>query len=93
MKFLSDWQVRIRKEVRKLLFGIKDKLDFLSSPYFVEQLEPIGNNETREIFAFDIQIDEDCMSESSLEKFSSLDDCIDQSHQTETFAIANLIRG
>jgi len=43
------------------------------------------------MFAFENQVDEDCMSESSLEKFSSLDDCIDQSRQTETFAIANLI--
>jgi len=33
------------------------------------------------------------MSESSAEKFTSLDDCIDQSRQTETFAVANLIRG
>jgi len=28
-----------------------------------------------------------------MEKFSSLDDCIDQSHQTEAFAIANFIQG
>jgi len=66
-----------KKGSAKASLGIKDKLDLnLSSPYFVE---PNSNNETREIFAFDNQIDEDCMSESSLEKFSSLDDCIDQS--------------
>jgi len=27
------------------------------------------------------------------QKFNGLDDCIDQSHKTETFSIANLIRG
>jgi len=80
-----------KKGSAKAPLGIKDKLDLnLSSPYFVE---PISNDETREIFAFENQVDEDCMSESSVENFSSLNDCIDQSCQTETFAIANLIQG
>jgi len=69
----------------------KDKLDLnLSPPYFPT---PISNNETREIFAFDAQEDDDCMSISSNQDFTSLDDCVDQSCQTETFAIANLIQG
>jgi len=69
----------------------KDKLDLnLSPPYF---LTPISNNEMREIFAFKNQIDNDSMSISSSEDFTSLDDCIDQSCQTETFSIAILIRG
>jgi len=33
------------------------------------------------------------MSISSSEDFTSLDDCINQSRQTKTFSIANLIRG
>jgi len=70
---------------------LKDKLDLnLSPPYF---LTPISNNETRETFAFDTQEDDDCMSISSNQDFTSLDDCVDQSRQTETFAIANLIQG
>jgi len=69
----------------------KEKLDLnLSPPYF---RTPISNNETREIFAFDTQEDDDSMSISSNQDFTSLDDCIDQSCQTETFAIANLIPG
>jgi len=69
----------------------KDKLDLnLSPPYF---LTPISNNETREMFTFDTQEDDDSMSISSNQDFTSLDDCIDLSRQTETFAIANLIRG
>jgi len=54
----------------------KDKLDLnLSSPYF---LTPISNNETQEIFAFENQAEDDNMSVSSSEDFTSLDDCIDQ---------------
>jgi len=60
----------------------KDKLDLnLSPPYFVTL---ISNNETREIFAFENQVDNDSMSISSSEDFTSLDDCVDQSRQTET---------
>jgi len=62
----------------------------LSPPYFVT---PISNNETQEIFAFENQVDNDSMSISSSEDFSGLDDCIDQSRQTEIFSIANLIQG
>jgi len=69
----------------------KDKLDLnLSPPYF---LTPISNSETREIFAFDTQEDDDSMSISSNQDFTGLDDCIDQSCRTETFSIAHLIRG
>jgi len=69
----------------------KDKLDLNLSPsYFVTH---VSNNETREIFAFENQVHNDYTSISSSEDFSSLDDCIDQSRQTETFSIANLIRG
>jgi len=69
----------------------KDKLDLnLSPPKF---LTTISNNETQEIFAFDTQEDDDSMSISSNQDFTSLDDCIDLSRQTETFAIANLIQG
>jgi len=78
MKSLSEWQVRIRKEARKLLAIEKeDELDLnLSRPYF---LTSISNGETREIFAFDAQEDDDSMSISSNQDFSDLDDCIDQS--------------
>jgi len=69
----------------------KDKLDLnLSPPYF---LTPVSNDETQELFAFDTQEDDDSMSIFSDQDFTSLDGCIDQSRQTETFAIANLIRG
>jgi len=69
----------------------KDKLDLnLSPPYF---LTPVSNNETRELFAFDTQEDDDSMSISSDQDFSDLDDCINQSCKTKTFSIANLIRG
>jgi len=37
--------------------------------------------------------DDDSMSISSNQDFSDLDECIDQSHKTETFSVANLIRG
>ena len=33
------------------------------------------------------------MSDCTDEEFTSLDDCINQSHETETYSIANLIRG
>jgi len=69
----------------------KDKLDLnLSPPYF---LTPISNDETRELFAFDTQEDDYSMSISSNQDFSDLDNCIDQTCRTETFSIANLIRG
>jgi len=71
--------------------AMKDKLDLnLSPPYF---LTPISNNKVREIFAFKNQVEDDSMSISSSEDFTSLDDCINQSRQTETFSIANLIQG
>ena len=69
----------------------KDKLELNLSP--TKFLTTISNNEVREIFAFDAQEDDDSMSISSNQDFTSLDDCIDLSRQTETFAIANLIRG
>jgi len=69
----------------------KDKLDLnLSPPYF---LTPISNNEVREIFAFNAQEDDDSMSISSNQDFTGLDDCVDHSCITETYSIANLIRG
>jgi len=70
----------------------KDKLDlYLSVPYFVT---PVSNNKTRQIFAFKNQMDsEGIMSESSRENFNILDDCFNQSYQTETFSIADLIQG
>jgi len=71
--------------------GTKDKFDLnLSPPCF---LTPISNNETQEIFAFDTQEDDDSMSISSDQDLTSLDDCADQSRETKTFAVANLIRG
>jgi len=69
----------------------KDKLDLNFSP--TKFLTTISNNEVREMFAFDTQEDDDSRSISSNQDFTSLDDCIDSSRQTETFAIANLIRG
>ena len=69
----------------------EDKLDLNLSP--THFLTPISNSETREIFAFDTMEDDDSMSISSNQDFSDLDDCIDQSYKTETFSIANLIRG
>jgi len=62
----------------------------LSPPYF---LTPISNDETRELFAFDTQEDDDSMSISSDQDFRDSDDCINQSCKTETFSIANLIQG
>ena len=47
----------------------------------------------REIFAFENALDSDSTSTSPSEDFTSLDDCIYQSRQNETFSIANLIRG
>jgi len=80
-----------KKGSSKAPIATKDKLDLnLSPPYFVT---PISNNETREIFAFENQEDNDSMSISSSEDFTSLDDCIDQSRQTESISIANLIQG
>jgi len=69
----------------------EDKSDLnLSPPHF---LTSISTSEMREIFAFDTMEDDDSMSISSDQDFSDLDDCIDQSHRTETFSIANLMRG
>jgi len=68
-----------------------DKLDLnLSTTKF---LTTVSNNEVQEMFAFDTQEDDDNVSISSNQDFTSLDDCIDLSRQTETFAIANLVRG
>jgi len=54
----------------------KDRLDWnLSKNCFVK---PISDSGKQEIFAFENQVDDDCMSQSSAEKFASLDDCIDQ---------------
>mgnify|MGYP003868544743 CR=1 FL=1 len=69
----------------------KDKLDLNLSPNCF--LTPISNNKMQEIFAFDTQEDDDSMSISSDQDFTGLNDCIDQSRQTKTFAIANLIQG
>jgi len=69
----------------------EDKLDLNLSPSYF--LTSISNSETREIFAFDNMEDDDSMSISSNQTFSDLDDCIDRSYSTETFSIANLIRG
>jgi len=69
----------------------EDKLDLNLSPSYF--LVPISNSEMRELFAFDNMEDDDSMSISSNQDFSDLDDCIDQSYKTETYSIANLIRG
>jgi len=69
----------------------EDKLDLNLSPHCF--LTPVGDSETREIFAFDTQEDDASVSISSNQDFSDLDDCIDQSHRTETFSIANVIQG
>jgi len=69
----------------------KDKLDMNLSP--TKFLTTVSNNEVWETFAFDTQEDDDSMLISSNQDFTSLDDCVDLSRQTETFAIANLIRG
>jgi len=53
----------------------------------------VGDGETREIFAFGAMEDDDSVSISSDQDFSDSDDCIDQSCGTETFSIANLVRG
>jgi len=67
----------------------KHKLDLNLSPsYFVT---PVSNGETQEIFVFENQVDDDSRSTSSGEHFTSLDDCIDQSRQRETFSVASLI--
>jgi len=69
----------------------EDKSDLnVSPPCF---LTPVSNNETQELFAFDTQEDDDSVSISSDLDFSDLDDCVDQSCESETFFIANLIRG
>jgi len=45
------------------------------------------------MLAFDTQEDDGSMSISSNQDFTGLDDCIDQSCQTERFDVANLIQG
>jgi len=59
-----------KKGRSKALIEKEDKLDLnLSPPYF---LTPISNNETRELFAFDTQENDDSMSISSNQDFSDL---------------------
>ena len=62
----------------------------MSPSYFVTL---ISNSKTREIFGFKNEVDDDNVFEFSEEDFTSLNDCIDQSRQTETFSIASLIGG
>jgi len=69
----------------------EDKLDLNLSPPCL--LVPTSNDETRELFAFDTQEDDDSMSISSDQDFSDFNNCMDQSCGTETFSIANLIQG
>jgi len=71
--------------------AMKDKLDLNLSP--TKFLTTVSNNEVREMFAFDTQEDDENMSISSDQDFTGFDECIDLSRQTETFAVANLIRG
>lgn len=55
---------------------------------------PIGSSsDIREIYTLDSWPDSDNMSDSSssMEVFDSLDDCINQSRQSETLSIASLI--
>jgi len=89
---VSVWMAgQDKKRSSKASAEKEDKLDLnLSPPYF---LTPISDSETREIFAFDAQEDDDSMSISSDQDFSDLDDCINQSCKTETFSVANLVRG
>ena len=47
----------------------------------------------REIFVFENNIESDSNADSTDEYYDDLDECINQSHQTETHSIANLIRG
>jgi len=80
-----------KKRSSKASVEKQDKLDLnLSSPCF---LTPISHSETRELFAFDTQEDDDSMSISSNQDFSDLDNCIAQSCRTKTFSMANLVRG
>jgi len=80
-----------RKGSSKAPVEKEDELDLNLSPSHF--LTSVSNGETREIFAFDNMEQDDSMSISSNQCFSDLDDCIDQSCKTETFSIANLIRG
>jgi len=77
---------RLKSPVEK-----EDELDLnLSPPCF---LASVSNGDTRGIFAFHTQQDDDSVSNSSNQDFGDSDDCINQSCRTETFSIANLIRG
>lgn len=65
---------------------MKEKLDAnLPMPHFVA---PVSNDKTRQIFVFKNQTDADSVP---AENFTGLDGCVNQSHQTETFSIANLV--
>jgi len=79
-----------RKGSSKAPVENEDKLDLNLSPPC--SLTPVGDSETREIFAFDAQEDDDSMSISSDQDFSDLDDCVNQQCRTETFSIANLVQ-
>jgi len=70
----------------------QDKLDLNLSPKF---LDTIGKPDYREIFALDSTNDSDSSSmlSSSTTNFETLDGCINQSCESETMSLANLIRG
>jgi len=70
----------------------QDKLDLNLSSKF---LDTVGKPEHREIFALDSTNDNDSssMSSSSTTIFETLDDCVNESYESETTPLANLIRG
>jgi len=92
LKSESEGELDISDEISVWKTGQdKNKLGMkLSKKQF---LCPISNDKTREIFVFENETDSDEKSESSLEEFSGLDDCIDLLQQTKTHSIANYIRG
>ena len=55
-------------------------------------MNPLAIANVREIFAFENEVADNSMSLDSTQSFTSLDDCINQSHETETYS-TNLIRG
>jgi len=73
---VSVWMAgQDKKGSSNALIVTKDKLDLnLSPPKF---LTTISNNEVRETFAFNTQEEDDSMSISSNQDFTSLDDCIE----------------
>jgi len=90
---ISIWKAGQGKPNNCTGVTIKDKLDLNSLPSF---LMPIGSSsDIREIYTLDSWPDSDNMSDSSssMEVFDSLDDCINQSRQSETLSIASLIWG